>query len=1056
MRAGRLRCEYLTAPEGIDATTARLSWELVSPQRGARQTAWQVLVASSPERLARGEGDLWDSGKVRSDRTAQIEYQGKPLISRQRCYWKVRVWNEKDQPTAWSAPTRWSMGLLDSADWKGEWIGKSTSTAPPEAFDTPASWIWSSPPDGDGNQPVGTSVFRTKFSISSLNDLASARLRVVGDNTYNVFLNGRTFVLQGDDFRVGKDVPVTAFLENGENVLEVVAANLSGPAGLLGELALHGRDGSVRQIVTDRQWQAAHLRTKEEKKKRTFDDCHWQGVHRLGSVGMAPWGKPQTVRDDRRIPSPMLRKEFDCSEIRRATAYICGLGYYELHLNGRKVGDHVLDPVLTDYSQRVTYVVYDVTDQIQEGRNAVGILLGSGHFHAPRLKFPVDTRDFGQPRVRFQLHLEMQDGSEAVVTTDQSWKATTAGPIRWNNVYDGECYDARREMPGWASTQFDDTAWTVAETVAAPAGKPVAQMMPPMRVVKQIQPVSITEQAPGVWIFDMGQNLVGWCRLKAQGPAGTLVRLRHAETLKPDGHLFTANLRGARSYATYTLMGQGKETYEPRFTYFGFRYVELTGLAGKPDRDTLEACIVNTDLPEAGTFACSHPLLNQIHNNAKWGIQGNYRSIPTDCPQRDERHGWQGDRAAESLGETYLFDNVTFYSKWMTDVRDSQRPDGNVSDVCPNYWEFYNPNATWPASWIIASHGIYEQYGDRRILRKNYDGWKRWLAFIDTLVEDGIFSGDNYGDWCVPPAEPELIHAIDPARITPKPFIAAAYHVNNYRLVSQAAALLGKQDEATVLEQRFEQLKKNFIEHFWQSDQGYFANGTQSSCTIPLAFDLVRNPSQGESLFLHLSDHIETKSNGYIQTGLLGGQWLMRSLSDHGRPDLAFRIAMNTAYPSWGYMVEHGATTIWELWNGDTADIAMNSGNHVMLLGDLITWYYGYLAGIRTDPAQPGFKHLLMKPHRGGNLQFVKATYHSIRGPISSHWEEKDNAFRWQIALPANTSATVYVPTTDAGSITESGKPLEQLVVVKFVRVEENHTVLTVASGTYDFRCSLR
>ncbi|MCH5374934.1 MAG: glycoside hydrolase family 78 protein, partial [Planctomycetes bacterium] len=575
---------------------------------------------------------------------------------------------------------------------------------------------------------------------------------------------------------------------------------------------------------------------------------------------------------------------------------------------------------------------------------------------------------------------------------------------------DGEVYDARRELPGWAAAGYDDSSWQTADIVAAPAGRLVAPMMPPMRVTETVKPVKLSEPRPGVWVFDLGQNIVGWCRLRVEGPRGTAVRLRHAETLDDEGMLYTENLRSAKCRDVYMLRGDGPEVYEPRFTYHGFRFVELTGYPGRPDLSTIQGCVVHTDLPSAGQFACSSPLLNQLHQNIRWGLRGNYLSIPTDCPQRDERQGWQGDRAAESRGETYFFENVTLYNKWLVDIQLSQNEEGNLSDVCPPYWPFYSGNVTWPSAYTIVPGTMYDQYGDRRNLRDHFSTMQRWMEYLSQYIQDGVIARDTYGDWCVPPETPELIHSQDPARKTGKAVLATTYYYHNLHLLSRYAIILGRpQEEARALLDRATEMNRAFHAKFYDAQTGIYDNGTQTSSVLPLAFGMVPESDQ-RRVFEQLVDNIEQKTDGHIGTGLIGGQWLMRTLSDNGRADLAYRLASNRTYPSWGYMIDHGATTVWELWNGNTADPAMNSGNHVMLVGDLGIWFYEYLAGIKSCCLQPAFKHIVMRPYPVGDLTDVRAEYRSIRGRVDSHWHIADDAFVWEVTVPTGSKATLFLP----------------------------------------------
>jgi alpha-L-rhamnosidase len=489
--------------------------------------------------------------------------------------------------------------------------------------------------------------------------------------------------------------------------------------------------------------------------------------------------------------------------------------------------------------------------------------------------------------------------------------------------------------------------------------------------------------------------------------------------------------------------------WEPRFTYHGFRYVEATGF---PELMTLEGRVVNDDLPTAGEFSCSNELLNQIYRNIVWGTRGNYRSIPTDCPQRDERQGWLGDRSEECRGESYLFDMSKLYAKWLHDISDAQHPSGSVPDVAPVSWSVYSDNVVWPSTLIIAPGVLHQQFGDAASITARYDSAKKWLDHMNGFFKNGIIAKDNYGDWCVPPEDLKLIHSKDPARQTDKALLATSYFYHDLQLMERYARLLGKTDDAAHFAKWAGEIKAAFNGKFLNREKGQYDNGSQTSCVLPLAFGLVPDDMVAP-VFKHLVDKIENETHGHIGTGLVGGQYLMRVLTEHGRADLAYTIATQKEYPGWGYMIANGATTIWELWNGNTADPAMNSGNHVMLVGDLVIWFYENLAGIKTDPDKPGFKHIIMKPTPVGDLKYVKATHRSPYGLISSEWRKEGNKFDWQIEIPANTTATVYVPASDVNAVREGNWrwPAMKANGVADFRFENSHAILELGSGKYHF-----
>jgi alpha-L-rhamnosidase len=1046
IHVGELRCEHLENPAGIDATPPRLSWQIQSRERGVQQTAYHILVASSRAILKSGVGDLWDSGRVAADESVLVPYAGVPLGSRAECFWKVRVWDEQGQASAWSDPAYWSMGLLNAEDWHAQWIGRDGAEV--TNYLSGASWIWTSTNSG---QPE-TVNFRQVVTIPANRKIKNAVFEYTGDSECRGWMDAFDLGVRNNPQTV-KWNDVTTRLEPGKtHVFGLTGRSAGGgrPAGVLGRLVIDFTDGEPLVIATDEHWKCS-TGGETHWQALTFDDSNWPPAKILGPAGMAPWGKTRTA-ESRREPARWLRKEFAVEKpLARATVSFSGLGLSELYLNGRKIGDHVLSPAFAQYDRREFYVTYDVTKNLRPGANGLGVVLGNGRFYGDRSKIYSGTASFGRPELILNLHLEFTDGSVSELVSDPSWKLTTNGPILANNDYDGEEYDARKELRGWSEAGFDDSKWLAAEVASAPGGVLSAEMIQPIRVTGTRKPVWVKEVRPGVFIYDLGQNMAGWCRLHVSGPAGTQVRLRHAETLKPDGTLYLANLRGAKATDYYTLKGGGRETWEPRFITHGFRFVEVTGFPGKPDLNSIEGRVVNDDLPVAGNFLCSSELINRIYTNIVRGTRGNYRSIPTDCPQRDERQGWLGDRSEECKGEAYLFDIAPLYAKWRQDMSDDQREDGHIPDVVPSFWPVHNDDVTWPSSAIIIPEALRRQFGDTLSLGRDYASAKRWIEHMLIHADHNLISKDSYGDWCVPPEEATLIHSKDPARQTDKTLLATSYFYHDLRLMETYATLLGKTEEAAHWGRLAAEMGDAFNERFLDRAKGQYSNGTQTSCVLPLAFGLVPEDMKVK-IFAHLVDKIENETHGHIGTGLIGGQYLNRVLSDNGRPDLAWTMASQKDYPSWGYMVEQGATTIWELWNGNTADPTMNSGNHVMLIGDLVVWLHEYLAGIAPDDAEPGFKHIIMRPTPVGDLTFVKATHRSPYGLISSEWHRDGNRFDWRIEVPPNSTATVYAP-----NLSHQGRAMETSRIrgagkeATLLASDASTTVFSVGSGKYHF-----
>ncbi|SPE42444.1 Alpha-L-rhamnosidase (fragment) [Candidatus Sulfopaludibacter sp. SbA3] len=664
-----------------------------------------------------------------SAQSIQVVYAGKPLLSGAVAFWKVQVWDQDGKASAWSPSAQWSMGLLLGADWQARWIGRDEEriyqdpSSPYQAFRN-ARWIWDAP-NAQTSAPAGDRYFRQTFTVPAGRKIARAIFIASGDSVADVFLNGEPIAPKSNT-TLPPVVDATSLLHTGENLVAIQVAHPlpDRPAGLLATVRIEFASGEPIIVQTENRWRTAS-KVEAGWQKAGYLDIAWQPSVELGEYGMAPWGLVG-IAAAHHLPARMLRREFTLDrKVRRATVYMAGLGLSEFYLNGAKVGDHVLSPGLTDYDKRVLYVTYDVTRQLAAGHNALGVILGNGRYYSPRSQS--GTRSFGYPKLLLQLNLEYEDGTTGSIESDNTWKLTTAGPIRQNNEYDGEDYDSRNELANWAAPGFNDATWDAARLVAAPTGMLAAEMAEPLRVTDTLHPVSVKQLRPGVYIFDMGQNMVGWCRLHVSGPKGATVTLRHAETLNPDGSLYVANLRTALATDAYTLKGEGPEVWEPRFTYHGFRFVEMTGFPGEPAAAALEGRVVHDDMEQTADFTSSNTLLNQIHHNVLWGIAGNYRSIPTDCPQRDERQGWLGDRSQVSRSESYMFDVAAFYSKWTADLADSQHPDGAIPDVAPNYWPLYHDDLTWPSTFIFVPGMLYDEYGDKRMIERYYPAMRKWL-----------------------------------------------------------------------------------------------------------------------------------------------------------------------------------------------------------------------------------------------------------------------------------------------------------------------------------------
>ncbi len=866
----QLRCEYLENPLGIDASQPRLSWELTSAQRAQRQAAWQILVATSRERLAPGVADLWDSGRVASGETAQIRYAGKALVSRQRCYWRVRVWDQDDR-LAESAPAFWEMGLLQPGDWQAQWIARTTDT-------------------------------------------------------------------------------------NSQ-------------------------------------------------------------------------------------PAPLLRRAFSVDRpVKQARVYICGLGYHELYVNGQKAGDHLLDPGYTRYDRRALYVTHDVTSLLKRGANALGVILGNGWFNCHTMA----VWDFHKapwraaPKLLLQLRVDYADGGSQTLVSDGSWKCST-GPIVFDSIYGGETYDARLEKPGWAVAGYDDSAWEAVKQVEAPKGRLTAQVMPPIKAHETLKPVKLTEPKPGVFVFDIGQNLAGMAELTVAGPAGARVQMRYGERLNPDGTLDTRDIEQhvkklgkdqPHQTDTYILKGGGrKEVYASRFTYHGFQYVEMTGFPGRPALDNLRARFIHTAVPKAGEFACSDPMLNRVQRAALWAFLSNLQGIPTDCPHR-EKNGWTGDAHLACEQAQFNFFPAPAHQKWIDDLGDEQKPTGQLPGIVPTSgWGYsWGNGPAWDSAFLLIPYCQYVYYGDTENFRRHYEGMKRYVDYLGGRAKDHIVS-IGLNDWA--PWKTKTDAAITDT----------AYYYVDTKIVALVAELLGHKDDARKYGELAARIKTAFNARFFKPETGLYDNGSQTALSCALYQGLVE-PEHKARVLANLVTAVE-QANNHIDTGILGAKYLLNALLENGRADVAWRMVSQKDQPGWGWWIGQGATTLWEQWNGS------ESRNHIMF-GDVSAWFYKALAGIVPDPQAPGFRHFFVKPHVLGDLASARAEYRSIRGRILSDWKVVNGEFQLRLEIPANASATVSLPVAP-GALREDGRPAAEAKGCGAFRSEGGRTVFEAGSGVYRF-----
>ena len=869
-------------PEGISVAKPRFSWKFTSTKQNVMQTAYRIEIASSEKDLKAGSDLVWDSGQIGSDQSILVEYDGPPLKSGKKYFWRVSVWtNTGDQKT--SDIQYWSTALA-AADWKAQWIG----------------------------------------------------------------------------------------LNDNENI---------------------------------------------------------------------------KIEDNRTIlPARYLRKEFESlAKPTRAVLYVSGVGSSVCYINGKQVGDDIFGPLPTWYDASVSYLTYDVTDMVKKGTNAIGVALGNGRYLPMRKQ---GILGFGLPRLIAQLNMEYSDGKNESIVTDESWTATTNGPIRANNEFDGETYDARLELGRWTEPGYDASAWQKAQSMEAPKGKLTAQLSPSLKSMEEIKAQSVKKVGEGRYIVDMGQNMVGLQKVRLRGKKDVPITMRFAEVLKDNKtELYLDNLRKALVTDVYIPAKDGKFTWEPVFVYHGYRFMEVSGLDYDPVTDDFTSKVVYDEMATTGTFETSEEIINKIHKNAYWGIRGNYRGMPTDCPQRDERLGWLGDRATGAYGESFVFNNALMYGKWLVDIEESMNENGSISVVSPRYWTLYHDDVTWPSAYFYIADMLYRQFGDDRSIRERYPSMRKWvLHMAANKMEDYILTKDKYGDWCMPPESQELIHSQDPARRTNGRVLSTTVFYSILELMQKFAVMNGATQDAREYEELATKIKESYNKKYFDYETARYDNNTVTANLLSLQLGLVPAGYE-DKVFANIVEKTEVDYNGHVSVGVLGIQHLMRGLTRHGSPELAYRIATNETYPSWGYMINKGATTIWELWNGNTANPAMNSQNHVMLLGDLLIWFYEDLAGIKNAPSSTAFKKILMEPVFPEKLNRVNASFESPYGLIESKWKRSGGKLTWDITIPANTTATVKLPESFRAIIicTKKTGPVMPAQSV----MPDGKTTFTLGSGKY-------
>jgi alpha-L-rhamnosidase len=1078
-----LRCQYLTDPLGVGTAQPRLSWVLEpadSSARGQRQSAYRIVIASSPEQLKSDDGDIWDSGKINSDQTIQVTYSGKPLRSTFAYYWKVRVWDENDRPSNWSAVSFWTMGLLDKREWAAKWISDPAAVTTSESEAESIRGVLSGYRSRVASSPDTEKWVQVDLQEARLIDAVQLHPAYPyewqpGGPAYNFPLRFKIESANRADFA---DASVLV----DETAHDVLPPLMNAPTAVYRFSPTSAR--YVRLVVTrlypENELFSAFALAEMEVLSHGQNVAAGKPVTALDSLDGPGWSKAYlvdgitgTIHSRSYLqPTAMLRKSFSVrGAIRRATVYATARGLYELRINGKRVGDHILAPEWTDYTKRIQYQTYDVTSLVRSGENAIGAYLAAG-WYAGHVGLMPSRRIYGPvPELLLHLDVEYDDGRVQSIVTDESWKRARESPIVSSDIYDGETYDARKEQPGWDAPNFDDRSWAPVNTAADGTEELVWQTNEPVVVTGDLKPVAVTEPTPGVYIFDSGQNHSGWTRLRVKGLAGTVITIRHGEALNPDGSLYVPNLRNAWQIDHYVLRGSGEETFEPHFTIHGFRYIEVSGLPEPPRPDTVVARVVHSSSPEISRFSTSSAYLDKLMSNILWTQRSNMIGIPTDCPQRDERLGWTGDEMTFSQTAIFNMDMAAFYTKWMQDMRDDQSADGRFPDVAPNPMNlantinpvfkgnFLDGSPAWADAGVLIPWRTYQNYGDTELLNVQFDAAKRWVEFIHDQNPDLLWKnarGIDPGDWLnadtlIVPGWPQSGGTI------PHTVFATAYFAHTTEILSKMAAAIGRSEDARHYAELFAQIKAAFNRAFVKAD-GQIEGDTQAGYALALDFDLLPGNLRDQAV-AHMLQGLR-RYDGHLSTGIHASRSLMLQLTSNGHNDEAYRLLNLHSVPSWGHMVDMGATTVWERWDGYVADrgfenhTAMNSFNHTAF-GAVGEWMWRNIVGLSPDDTSPGYKHFTIYPRPGGGLSWAKGTYESIRGRITSEWTIANGIFALDLDVPPNTSATVYLPTNDAPKIRESGRDVGASKGVQLIRSENKLAIFEVLSGSYHFRSPL-
>jgi len=1045
VRVVDLQCEYDTDPLGIDVPAPRLSWKLESPVRGQRQTAYQIMVASTSELLAAGKPDLWDTHKVSRDTSIHVPYSGKALHSSQQVFWKVRAWDKDRRASDWSAPAKWTMGILSAQDWKAQWISFTTNDKPriyingyhASASDTAENTKWVQvdlgsarpiegvvlrPMDHGGKKGFG---FPPRFKVEASNDPDFKQSVVlIADHTASDYPNPGaapvTFPATGVQARYVRVTATKLWKRDDRYVFALCELEaLSGGSNI----AL-GAKVTALDSVEEFGWRKLGL---------TDGEC----------------GKGETPSDP---PTLALRREFVVKPgLRRATINVSGLGCYELAINGSKVGEDLFPPGWTKYDKTCLYDTYDVTKLLREGGNAVSLLLGNGMYNVTGGRYKKFVGTFGPLKAIAQLRLEYRDGSVQMVGTGPEWKITP-GPITFSCVYGGEDYDARLEQKGWTCSGFDDRSWRDAVVIgsspsaaSAPALRGHSFASPAVRAIETIAPVKTTELRPGVKVYDLGQNVSMMPRVRLHGPAGSSVRIIPAELIHEDGSADRQSCGKGQAWWQYTFADTQAVAWSPRFYYHGARYLQVECIPAKnqtelPQVDALDGVVVHAASEARGEFACSNELFNRIRNLVRWAQRSNMMTVLTDCPHR-EKLGWLEQYHLNGPSLRYEFDLARLFTKSMNDMADSQLASGLVPDIAPEYVQFnggFRDSPEWGSACALVPWQQCLFEGDSELLQRYIGVIESYVDYLGSKATNHIVS-HGLGDWYdIGPKPPGY------AQLTPIPLTATAFYYYDAHIIAESAKMLGDHAKARKYTQLANSIRDAFNREFYRPDSRTYATGSQAGNSIALVMGLAPEKDRAAILEAVVQD---VRNNGNALTaGDVGYRYLLRALADGGRSDVIYAMNNQSEKPGYGYQLRQGATSLTEAW-----DARPQSSNNHFMLGQIMEWFYHDLAGIQPITEAPGFKQVRIKPSFPADLAWVEAAYNSPYGKVTSRWERTGARTNLNVTIPPNTTGEIHLPGADPRAVTEQGRPAGKSAGVKLLRHEDGSAVYKVSSGRYEF-----